>query len=61
MFDRHKKSICSKRRFKKLSVLIRRLCIWLKFFLLSNGILLDLKQNALFAIFLCYVMQFINL
>ena len=26
-----------------------------------NGILLDLKQNTLFAIFLCYVMQFINL
>ena len=30
-------------------------------FLLCNGILLDLKQITLFANFLCYVMQFINL
>ena len=36
---------------KKLSVLIRRLCVWLCFFLLRSCILLDLKQNALFAIF----------
>ena len=27
VFDRHKKNICSQK--KKLSVLIRRLCIWL--------------------------------
>ena len=56
MFDRHKKSICSKRRFKKLSVLIRRLCIWLNFFLLSNGILLDLKTKRIVCYFfmLCY-------
>ena len=30
-------------------------------FLLSNGTLLDLKQNTLFANFICYVTQFINL
>ena len=30
-------------------------------FVLENGILLDLKQNTLFATVLCYVMQFINL
>ena len=30
-------------------------------FLLRNDTLLDLKQNTLFANFLCYVMQFINL
>ena len=42
MFDRHKKHLFQK---KKLSVLIRRLCIWLYFFLLKNGILLDLKTK----------------
>ena len=31
------------------------------FFLLRNGILLDIETNKLFANFLCYVMQFINL
>ena len=30
-------------------------------FLLRNGILLDVKQNTLFANLLFYVMQFINL
>ena len=42
---------------KKLPVLIRRLCIWLYFFLLRNGILLDLKtkHNCLltFYVMLC--------
>ena len=55
MFDRHKKSIFFQK--KKLSVLIRRLCIWLYFFLLRNGILLDLKTKHIVCQFsmLCYV------
>ena len=59
MSDRHKKSICSKRRSYqyKLGECVYG-CI---FFLLRNGILLGLNQNTLFANFLCYVMQFINL
>ena len=59
MFHRHKKSICSKRRSYQYL-----LGDWLYGgnFLLRNGTLLDLKkQNTLFANFLCYVMQFINL
>ena len=43
MFDRHKKEHLLEK--KKLSVLIRRLCIWLYCFLLRNGIILDLKTK----------------
>ena len=43
MFDRHLEEHLSQK--KKLSVLIRRLCIWLYFFLLRNGILLDFKTK----------------
>ena len=58
MLDRHKKSHLFQK--KKFSVLIRRLCIWLYFFLLRNGILLDLKTKHIVSNYLCYVMQFIN-
>ena len=44
---------------KKLSVLIRRLCIWLYYFLLRSGILLDLKTKHIVRYFF-YVM-FCNL
>ena len=48
MFDRHKRAFVPK---KKLSVLIRRLCIWLYFFLLRSGILLDLKTKHIVCLF----------
>ena len=53
MFDRHIKSICSKRR--NYQYLLGDCVYGCIFFLLRNGILLDLKQNTLFAIFF-YVM-----
>ena len=56
--------IGTKRAFvqkEKFSVLIRRLRILLYFFLLRNGILLDLKTKHIVSNYLCYVMQFINL
>ena len=54
MFDRHKKEHLFQK--KKLSVLIRRLCIWLYFLSFKKCILLDFKQNTLFANIstLCY-------
>ena len=58
MFDRHKKSICFKRRSYQYYL---GDCVYgCKFFFYQNGILLDIKNTDCLLIFLCYVMQFIN-
>ena len=50
MFDRYKKSICSPKE-EVISTNKETVYMVVNFFLLRNGLLLDLKQNTLFANF----------